>query len=308
MNLLKNKLGFLFSIVMVCLIQSTGTGHARQSSGEEPFAPRIGYTYNTFVEVNIKDAQALADHLTDYIAAKKGVKAETRIYTSLNGAESDLNSKKLDLIVLVPNEFLMLKNRALLAPLFVAARDNDIYEQLVLLVRKDSGFRTIKELKGRVFINHRGQLSEMKIIWLETLVLREGGRDINTFFKITKDVMKPSSAIMAVYFKQADFCIVTRNVFEVATELNPQLRKELAVLSETSPFAGGIIAVRKDYSHRNRLIIGDILATLHQDVQGQQLLTIFHKNRLVPYRPGNLTSMEIILNEYKELKTGISKR
>jgi ABC-type phosphate/phosphonate transport system substrate-binding protein len=304
-----NKPGLLFSAALFLIISlSINRGYAEQTAGEGTFAPRIGYTYNTIVEVNIKDAQALAGSLTDYIAGKNGGKTETRICTSLNRAESDLKSSELDLIVLVANEFLKLKNRALLDPLFVAATDNDIYEQLVLIARNDSGFRTIKDLKGMVFVKGRGQFDEMKNIWLETLVLKAGGPDINKYFNLPKEVMQPSRAVLAVYFKQADICIVTRNNFAAAAELNPQLRKELAVIWESRPFAAGIVAISKDYGHRNLEIIKGILETLHQDIQGQQLLTIFHKNKLVPYRPGNLTSTKIVLNEYKELNAGISKR
>jgi len=303
------KLRFLSSVAILSFIlQPVNSSHGAQSGGEEPFAPHIGYTTNSFVEVNINDAQLLASRLTDYIAGKKGGKADTKIYTSLNGIESDLNSMNLDLIVLVPNEFLNLKNRSLLDPLFVAARGNDIYEQLVLLVRKDSGFRTIKDLRGRILVNHRGQFAEIKNIWLETLVMREGGRNISKYFNFSKEVMKPSHAVLAVYFKQADFCIVTRNNFEVSTELNPQLRKEIVILTESKPFVGGVIAIRKDYNYRNMERIRDILEKLHQDVQGQQLLTMFHKNRLVPYRPGNLTSIETMLNEYSVLNARTAKR
>jgi len=304
-----NKFVCLLSAALISIILSPASpGHAAQAGGEEPFAPRIAYSSNSFVEVNIKDAQTLASRLTDYIVNKKGGKSDTRIYTSLHGIEADLNSTNLDLVVLVASEYVKMKNRSLLEPVFLSARDNDIYEQLVLLVRKDSGFRTIRELKGKVFINHRGQYADLKNIWIETLVVKEGGRDIKKYFRFSKEVMKPSHAVLAVYFKQADFCVVTRNNFEVAAELNPQLHKDLFVLSESRPFAGGIIAIRKDYNSRNREIIMDSLEKLHKDVQGQQLLTIFHKNKLVPFRPEYLTSLETILKEYKELKVGTCKK
>jgi ABC-type phosphate/phosphonate transport system substrate-binding protein len=303
------KPGLFTSVAILGIIlQSTSTSHGARTGGEEPFAPHIGYTSNSFVEVNINDAQLLAGRLTDYIASKRKGKADTRIYTSMNGIESDLNSMNLDLIVLVGNEFVMLKSKSLLEPLFVAARGNDIYEQLVLLVRKDSGIRTFKELRGRTLINHRGQFAEIKNIWLETLVMRAGERDINKYFKFSKEVMKPSHAVLAVYFKQADFCVVTRNNFDVASELNPQLHKHLTIITESLPFAGGIVAIRKDYSHRNREIIRDILEKLHQDVQGQQLLTIFHKNKLVPFRPEYLTSLEAFLKEYSVLNANSARR
>jgi ABC-type phosphate/phosphonate transport system substrate-binding protein len=222
--------------------------------------------------------------------------------------DSDTNSRNLDLIVLVANEFTMLKSRPLLDPLFISARDNDIYEQLVLIVRKDSGIKTIKDLRGKVFVNHRELYNEMKKVWLETLVMKDGAWDIKKYFRFSKEVMKPANAVLAVYFKQADFCIVSRNNFVVSAELNPQLKKELAVLTESRPFAGGVVAIRKDYNRHNREIIIDILEKLHHDVQGRQLLTIFHKNRLVPYRPEYLTSLETILKEHDELKSQCAKR
>jgi ABC-type phosphate/phosphonate transport system substrate-binding protein len=296
------KFAFLASCVLLTILMTITTCPAVQNGEEEPFSPRIGYSASAFVDVDMNDAQALTSKLSAFLVRKKGGTAETKIYATLNDLDRDLKSKKIDLIVLVANEFVELKNRAFLEPLFVSVRENEPYERLVLLVRKDGDVRTNSDLRNKIFVRHRGQHSAVHRIWLETLVMREGLPNAKRFFKSVKEVMKPSQAVMSVFFKKADACIVTRNTFEMMAELNPQLSRDMTALAESRPIASGVVAVRRDYNTMNREKLQDILERLHLDVQGKQLLTMFRMNRLVSFQQEYLASTEEFLWEHRKLK------
>ena len=138
--------------------------------------------------------------------------------------------------------------------------------------------------------------------------MNDGVPDVKCFFASYKEAMKPSQAVIPVFFRQADACITTRNFFEVLSELNPQLRKEIMVLKESRPIATGVIAVSKNLSIQKRDALHEFLENSHQDPQGKQLLTMFRMDRLVPFRPEYLASIEAFLKEYNELRTRNRKR
>jgi len=278
------------------------------STSDETFAPVIGYSFRVFVDVDMDDARVVTKLWSDMVVKKRGGKAETKIYYDLSEMERDLKAKKVDLVILISNEFVELRSRAPLDPLMVSSRDNTLYEELLLLVRKDSGIKTLQDLKNRVFILQKGQYAVVHITWIEMLLMREGIHDVRTFFASIKEATRYSQALMPVFFRQADACIVTRHNFDVMSELNPQLRAELMVLASSPSVVGGVIAVRKDYSARHKETIRDLLESLHTDPQGKQLLTLFRMNKLVPYKPEYITTMEALLREHSDLRTRIAMK
>ena len=54
-----------------------------------------------------------------------------------------------------------------------------------------------------------------------------------------KEAQKPSQALMPVFFRQADACVASRHYFEVNSELNPQIQRELMSISNSPGLAGG---------------------------------------------------------------------
>ena len=293
------------SLLVVML--ATTDSKAAQEDKDEPNTLHEGYSASIFVDVDRNDAQAVTDLWCNIISRKKGLVAKTKIYDKLSDLEKDLKLKKVDLVAMVSNEFVELKNRLLMDPLFISSRQGELYESLVLLVRRDSGIRSIVDLRNKIFIQSRGRYAAVHRIWLETLLMKEGVPNLKCFFASYKEAMKPSQAVMPVFFRQADACITTRNFFEVLSELNPQLRRDIMVLKESRPIATGVIAIRKDLSIQKRDALLEFLENLHQDPLGKQLLTMFRMDRLVPYKHEYLATMEAFLKEHHDLRSQMAK-
>ena len=309
-NYMKNPFGTAAGMLLALFlsVHPFQVWGAEPGGGVEPFTPVIGYSSSTFTNVVKENAQAAAKLWSNLVIKKKNGIAETKIYHGCFDIEKDLTAGKVDLVVLLSNEYLDLKNRDLLEPLFISVRGQELYDNFILLVRKESGIRTIKELRGKAFIHQAGNSSEIHRIWFETLMMKEGVRDQEHYFSSIKEVMSPSQALMPVFFKRADACILSRYSYEVMSELNPQLRKDLVVIAESRPLATGVIAVRKDYNGRHREMLKEVLETLGKDVEGRQLLTLFRMSSLVPFRQVYLQSMGEFLKEYHELNAKNRKR
>ena len=303
-------IGVLF-VVLLWAGEGQG-GEIGKEGSTEPFAPIMGFSSNAYTEVDRNDAKVATKILGDILVRKQQKSnsnnlGDVLIYETLSELERDINAKKIDVAVMVSNEFLELRGRITLDPIVVSSREKTVYEELLLLVRKDSGVKELKDLRKRLLLLTRTQYGFIYHRWLETLLMKEGFHDIQNFFSEIKETRKPSQALMPVFFKQADACVVSRHYFEVNSELNPQIQKELIPISISQGYAGGVIAFRKDYNEEHKKSMKEILTTLHTDSHGKQMLLLFQMNKLVPFKPEYLNSMEALVKEHKDLKMKIAK-
>ncbi len=272
---------------------------SRAASGAEVPHISVAFSKGTFVDVSKEQAQSIAALWTNIVAGKWGRTSSTRICNTLAELETDLRTKKIDLVVLISGEYLELREKVPLEPLFIPVKGKDLYDRLVLVVRKDSGFRSLAELKGKTLFKQRNLNDDL---WLDTLLMRQGVRNPKRFFSNAREMTKPSASIFAVFFRKADACIVTQRSLRVMAELNPQLSSDLLVLEESPPWPTSIIAVRKGLPTQYQETIQEVLGTLDQNIQGKQLLTLFRMDSLVPFRPEYLSQLERLFREDRNLK------
>ncbi len=118
---------------------------------------------------------------------------------------------------------------------------------------------------------------------------------------------RPSQAILPVFFCQADAGLTTLYAFELTCELNPQLARELTVLDRSDEVLGGVIVFRRSYEGPARARITARLANLYEDPQGKQIFRLFGMDRLVPFEPEHMTSVEALLQEHDRLAGRLAK-
>jgi len=229
------------------------------------------------------------------------------IYQDTHALEKEVRVKQTDLLILTAHEFLQIKPRMLFDPIFVSEIDQGIYEEMVLLTRKDKTVSSFTDLKYKPVVVPKGLFLTACQLWVETCLMREGVVTPRSFFSVLKEVQKPSQAVFQVFFRQADACIVNRNALATMAELNPQLGKELVALFTSPGIAGGIISVRKDLDDSERKDITETLLSMHTSPQGKQLLTFFRKKRLVPYKAEYVRGIEDLVKEHTNLELRLSR-
>ena len=274
------------------------------SAQDEPAKLEIGYSASTFFDINIDDGRAATEILTRKLATKMGlaIKTETIIFHDIAAIEKAIQEQRLDLIGLLPNEFLEVSERVPLQPVVIPLHRNRSADEFLLLARRDSGIKQLSELKNkRIIIETRGR-GGIPLIWLNTLLMKQSLPESNDFFSEVKEANKASQTVLPVFFRQADACIVGRILFEITTELNPQLNEDLMELARSPGFCFGLIACREDFVQNYPGDLTKNLLELHQDIQGKQLLTLFRIDRLVPFTAECLNSIKELRKEYQNLR------
>jgi ABC-type phosphate/phosphonate transport system substrate-binding protein len=263
---------------------------------------RIGFSSNAFVNVPRNDMKIAVQVLAKKVARKTFGSVESRIFDAISEIENELKAKKLDALAITPDEFLYLRQRMPVDPVMCTVAGSSHEVELLLLVRKDSGFTGVADLKGRAIAlpMRNAQYGAIYRTWVETLAMKEGG-SLDSFFSSVTEAGSVSQTIMPVFFKKIAACAVTKQAFAVSAELNPQLAQELKVIAQIGRLAGGVILFRKDLADASKEKTKQALMDLDKDQEGRQLLMLFRLNGLTPYRPEYMKSTEMLYAEHSRL-------
>jgi ABC-type phosphate/phosphonate transport system substrate-binding protein len=264
---------------------------------------KIGFSSKAFVSVPKEDMRIAVQVLSQKIAKKTVGNAESRVYENESDIEKALKAKNLDVVALTSEEFIHLKGPTRLEPVMVTVAGKSPELELILLARRENGINHFRDLKNRVIAipGEMSQYGSINRIWMETLVMKEGGVASETFSSV-KETRGASQAVMMAFFRKADGCIVSKSAFEVASELNPQLSRELRAIASIGKLTGGIVALRQDLPEERKQKVRKALSTLHEDPEGKQMFVLFQLTRLEEFRPELLKATEAMLAEYRELR------
>jgi hypothetical protein len=86
-----------------------------------------------------------------------------------------------------------------------------------------------------------------------------------------------------VFFRQSDACLVTTNALELACELNPQLHKDLKILTISPPLISTLFFIRPGCASSVHKTMESALLELHSTVAGQQVLTLFQGSHMAVF-------------------------
>jgi len=303
---------FLVTFIVVNMFFSIARGEPiLQKNNDREAELIVGYSSKIFLDVDIKDARAATKIWTDKLVRRMGSsfnKSEVVIFDELTTLENMIKAQLVDIIVLFSQEYLEVRNRSLLVPVFASDYGKNFYYELLIIVRRDSGINQFSDLKKKRIVVELGQKESLPMLWLETLLAREGFFDPKAYFSNIKAGGRASQVVLPVFFRQADGSIAGRKSFEMMTELNPQVGKELKVLTISPGFLTGVVCLRKDFYQQHSTIITDTLKAFYEDPEGKQIMMLFKVNKLLPFKYEYLESVESLLKEHRDLTTRMVKR
>lgn len=171
---------------------------------------------------------------------------------------------------------------------------------LLLLSSKTGSINSLGDLaKKRVALPMGDEAAR---VYLETICLRQLGRDCVDTFSDIQFVANNNQAIMRLFFGKADLALVNRYGYDLATEMNPQLAQTTNVIAEryfkSQFFAFYSPKVSKEF----RTATLSHIPGIHRYPRGRQLLDMFKIDHLELAEPSDLIPFVELDHEYKMLK------
>ncbi len=268
----------------------------------EPASVHIALSGGTFVEVNPNDAQAAVKAWGQTILKQRGIvtEVETMVFQKTEALVEALKNRQADAAAMLAEEFIRMEAKP--DAVFLSSRNNSFTERYVLLVHRHSGIDAVDKLLGHQLVLHHNPKTSLASAWLDTLLASHALGFPEEVFESMTRIENASKAVLRVFFRQVDACIVTANVFDIVSELNPQVRKDLRVIARSPEVIPTLFFFRPDYTAEVKGKLEDALVALHETPAGQQVLMIFQGERMEKHPIACLESSQQLLEKADRLR------
>ena len=269
-----------------------------------PTAPvRFAFSSRLFSEVNENDAQAAMKAWGQSLSAERKIPFDpaVRILTGAGAIAAAVRDQLIEVITLPTDEYWEVCRMVPLGSIVFGTNGNQITEEYVLLVRGDSEFQRLADLRGRSLIVFQNTRTILAPAWLEIELLQHQlGRTAQFWGRMTEST-KLLRVILPVFFHQADACLVSLRGFETMVELNPQIGRQLKILAQSEPVIPALLCFRGDYLSPYRERIIEEAARVDESPAGRQTLALFQAGRLLRGDPASLASTCALLDLHRRL-------
>lgn len=268
---------------------------------------RIGISPGTWGGVNRADATAAIRAWARIIMQQRGVALEvdTTLYESSAEMQAELAAGRVDAMSLLTDQFFDLETSLRPETVYFTSRSGSPTERYVVLVHRGSGIETLEGLKGRGLLIQNNARAGLANPWLETLLARKNVSSPTNFFASVTRMDNPSKVVLQAFFRKVDGCVVTADVFALAGELNPQIKRDLKILETSPEVIPALFYFCPGHTSRTRECLEPAMLALHESPAGQQVLTVFQAERMLKQPASVLASTQALLEEHRRLRASI---
>lgn len=296
----------IFIIIQFIIVFVTPGYSQTNNQNSEKKTYVIGYMRNLFNGVDINDAQAAVkvwvNEIIKTIKYGNNYNIKTKIYNNFNEVYLDIKDNELAALSLNSQDYFNNVNKLGLEPVIVPSVDGEVGYEYYLLVRKEEGIKSLKQLKDKSI----GLLTESDnsaaIMWLDVILAKDNFPVFEKFFKLIYPGQNESQLILNLFFGKTDACIVTNHSYKIMSELNPQIRERLTILSTSPDYLLSMMCFLKSFNNKkDRQLVYSNAFKVPNSPAGKQILTLLKIDKILPYKDGYLTSYKNLLQDYNRL-------
>jgi ABC-type phosphate/phosphonate transport system substrate-binding protein len=234
-NYTYNKVSMLLQalcVAMLLLLAST------QAHAKPEYV--VGLTEQDIRIASIEDMELGFNYQLDKLSKEKDFSLKVKIYPNESQLQKLLVEHKV--IGYFGTSISLFSNQNLFDPLYLYTPviNDQIKNRYVVLVRKDSGINQISQLKQKNIAYCTADA--VGVLFLRLQLKEKGLSNIDSFFNKMVIKKNPNLATSATFFKETDATIVLESDFLIASELNPQLLKQMTSIGTSPEYVTDILA------------------------------------------------------------------
>lgn len=296
------KIHMITWLVYNCFILLMVSIGAQDINNAEKETIRLVISNEILGDVNRTDAQASIEGVMNEVLGKTQFLVDRivpQIVNSIDEIKSLVNKNEVDLIGLSTLNYFKLKKTLNISPIFSIQKKSTNGIRFVVIVKKNGNIKTLEDLRSKNILNLNGFEKEIVDKWLLVEMHKQKivnpSEIIDGFTKTTT----PSKRIFSVFFDKADACILSKDEFDSACELNPQLEKNLKILIQSPPFitqvfCGNDNSEKKGIAHRKEFV--EKLITIEN---GSKMLKLFKAVTITAIYEDQIKTIKNLYDEYE---------
>jgi phosphonate transport system substrate-binding protein len=269
----------------LCLFLLIVMGSRPAVRAEDPLQGNIeqrGLHLALVPEKNVFEQRRRYRYITDYLAGKLGFKVHIDIMSNYGQiCEAFLNGTT-DTGFFGSFSYVLTHARAGIEPV---ARpvwpDGSSTYRSYIFVRKDSGIRTLEDMKGKTLVLVDKATTAGYIFPL--FYFRSFGiKNLSDIFAKIYFAGSHDVAAWAVYTGEADVGGAKNHIYNALGDEYPDFREQMITLVESPAVPSNCFAVRKDLSPALKLRLKGLLLNLDKTEEGQKILADFGATKFIP--------------------------
>ncbi|HUB30912.1 MAG TPA: PhnD/SsuA/transferrin family substrate-binding protein [Terracidiphilus sp.] len=270
-----------FATTLAALTAGAIVGGRSRAYAEGPL--RMAFSIDSLAGVNVNDARAAYKVWESEVIEKFGLK-NMEFYSDIFYPSAQIlqmiRSRQIECFTLTTLEYASILNFANPEEMVLVSEVANGVDYL-LLVHQDSRFHTIEDLKSAKLLMHHHRDTTLLKTWLNVKLAEMGQRGIDQFFASAEMRDKLNEVILPVFFRNADAGAISRRVFDIAVELNPQLGRQLRIVATSPKVIPVGIWFLKDCDPETMREVMNVVTKFGSIPAGRQILALYQSSRLV---------------------------
>lgn len=276
----------------------------RAAEEEEVIRPfRFGFSTVLMPEASENDARAAMRVWAETVVDSGAVRADPNVVicSSLAPLLQGLRDRTLDGVAISLPELVALRRHVSFNRYVFTTAAGSITEDYVLLVHQGAGLTRLEQLRDRTLLVYNHSRMCLAVPWLDTVLVEAGLKSAQEHFRQVTRETKLSKAVLPVFFRKADACLVTRRGFLMMGELNPQVSQRVVVLAISKPYVPTGFFFRTGFPTREQQRCVEQFTQVHTSPVGQQIMTVFQTERLEEHPASVLDESLALLEKHDRL-------
>ncbi len=267
---------------------------------------RTGFLLNSFPDIERADLEVALKYWTEELGRQVNIPATIKIYQSLKQMQLDFEHDKINFIILPPLDIVNNFDPNQLADGYKAYTAGKATEDLLVVTLKQNKINSFRDVKNK----HLSLLSndEMSKMYANTLALESFNQIAHNVFHLIDYTYKSPQLIYKLFFKQTDVIFIYQNAYDLAVELNPQIKSKTQIIDKLVGIQRGIGFFHKSINKQFRNKVVTEMEQIHNYPQGQQLLNIFFSDKAVRSKVSDLKATQQLKQHYTQLLKRQAKR
>ncbi len=301
---IKNNLFIKFILFTVTI--STILIAQNEKAPEEVEVYGVAFLRSMYSNINYNDAKAALKVYIDELQKKllTGYKMKPVMYDNVEDLLKHYSKENLADITLAPIDFLKYKSRLSLYPVLVSSGYKSLFENYLILIRKNSRIKNIKDLADKKFGIVVIEDNSVPLMWLEVELKKKlSFTNKKNFFKQIILGKSESKLILSLFFNQIDACLVSKSTFDTMVDLNFQIKNQIEILSESPGYLTAISSFTKKFKEsKYSTDLFNTLLKLDNYPAGKQLFALSKTAKIIPYKQEYMDNIRKLIHDYSELK------